>query len=106
DRQIDTARYDHERGPHRHNRNKTRVLGQLREILGVEELIFFDNHRFALARGIDVKHALPLALRVGLESGDFDFPSKNGKQRSQYDYYHNEPAFLQSPTSRAWNLRG
>src|SRR5690242_9913251 len=99
DRQIDSARNDHERCANRHDRDKARVLRKLRQVLGIEELILFDNHSLALTRRIDAKHAFALALRVGLEKRNFDFSSENRKQRSQNNYNDDEPALLKTPTA-------
>lgn len=49
DGEIDTAGDDHERHADGHDGDEGRVFGELREILGVEKLVFLDRERHPFA---------------------------------------------------------
>jgi hypothetical protein len=62
DREIDAPGNDDEGHAHRHDRDETRVLGQLREVLGVEKLVLLDEGRHPLAVLVHCEHPFARAI--------------------------------------------
>jgi hypothetical protein len=104
---INAARDDDEGGAHRHDGDEAGVLGQLREVLGVEELVLLLHHRLAFASRVRGKDPLALALRVDLEHGQLDRATEHRQHNAQHHDHHQQAGFLQARRgAAAWLVGG
>jgi hypothetical protein len=100
DGEINPARDDHERHADSHDRDEAGVLGELGEILGVEEFVLLLKRRRALALRIGDEDPLPRAIRQRLEHGQADRAAEERQQNAQREDHEHEAAFLK-PEDRA-----
>jgi hypothetical protein len=102
DGEIDAAGDDHERRPDGHDREEARVLGELGEVLRVEELVFLDEHgrAFAVRPGGEDPH--PFALLVHFEHRHLHRAAKKSEQRAKQKDDNDQPALLKAPAGGAW----
>src|SRR6266699_1884555 len=104
-REIDAAGDNYKARPDRHDRNEAGVFGQLRQVLGVEELIPLDYRRFLLTLLIESEYPLALALGIRLEEGHFDPAAKHGQQGAENDDDDEQTTFLQAQPPSGCGIR-
>ena len=80
---------DHEGHAHGHDGEEARVLGQLGEVLGVEELVHPFLGGGAVSIGVFGEDSSALTVGSGFKEGALDRPAEEGQQYSQ-DEDHNE----------------
>ena len=64
---VNAARDDHNRHAHGHDGDEARVLGELSEVLRIEEFVFLDRQRHPIAGRVGGEDALRRAVRPGRE---------------------------------------
>ena len=80
---------DHEGHAHGHDGEEARVLGQLGEVLGVEELVHPFLGGGAVSIGVLGEYSLALTIGSGFKERALDRTAEDGQQYSQ-DEDHNE----------------
>jgi hypothetical protein len=98
--EIDLAGDDHEGHAHGHDGEEAGVLGQLGEVLGVEELVhpFFGGG--AVSIGVLGEDSPALAIGSGFNEGALDRSAEQSQQRSQDKDHEQQPRFSQSQVLR------
>ena len=87
--QVDLAGDDHEGHAHGHDGEEARVLGQLGEVLGVEELVHPFLGGGAVSIGVLGEDSSALPVGSAFKEGAIDRSTEDGQQYSQ-DEDHNE----------------
>ena len=96
DGKIDASGDDDERHAHRHDRDEARVLGELREVLRVQELVPLHERRRALTVGVGDEHPLAGPVRPLLEERRADRPTEGGQKGAEHEDDDEETAFLEA----------
>ena len=82
DAQVDLASDDHEGHAHGHDGEEARVLGQLGEVLGVEELVHPFLGGGAVSIGVFGEDSSALTIGSGFKEGALDRSAEDGQQYS------------------------